>query len=122
MPSAKIYHNPRCSKSRNSLQILLDHQFEVEEVRYLETPPSKEELTELCQLMHTTPLEIMRTGESLFKELGLSKHDQRSDDEWFEILVNNPKLIERPIVKIGGRAIMGRPPENVLHLIQSIQH
>ncbi|WP_028486613.1 arsenate reductase (glutaredoxin) [Thiomicrorhabdus chilensis] len=122
MPSAKIYHNPRCSKSRNSLQILLDHQFEVEEVRYLETPPSKEELMELCQLMHTTPLEIMRTGESLFKKLGLSKHDQRSDDEWFEILVNNPKLIERPIVKIGGRAIMGRPPENVLHLIQSIQN
>lgn len=122
MQSAKIYHNPRCSKSRNSLQILLDHQIEVEEIRYLETPPTKEELKELCQLMHTTPLAIMRTGESLFKELGLSKQDQRSDDEWFEILVKNPKLIERPIVKIGEQAVMGRPPENVLNLIQSTQN
>jgi len=114
MKSATIYHNPRCSKSRNTLSVLTENGFDVTEVRYLETPPSKSELKELCQLMNKTPLEIVRMGESLFKELGLNKSDNKSDDDWLEVLVQNPKLIERPIVKIGEKAIMGRPPENVL--------
>lgn len=112
--SAIIYHNPRCSKSRNALSILNENSFDVTEIRYLETPPSHADLKELCQLMNMSPLEIVRTGESLFKELGLTKADNKTDDEWLHILVQNPKLIERPIVKIGDKAIMGRPPENIL--------
>lgn len=119
MTTATIYHNPRCSKSRNSLKLLQEHGIEVDEVRYLESPPSKEELKALCDMMQIKPLDIIRSGESLFKELGLSKDDERTDDEWLEILVQNPKLIERPIVRIADRAVMGRPPENILKLINS---
>ncbi|BCN93372.1 arsenate reductase (glutaredoxin) [Thiomicrorhabdus immobilis] len=115
--SAVIYHNPRCSKSRNTLQILNENGYQVDEIRYLENPPNKQELAELCELMKVTPLEIVRTGEDLFTELGLTKQDKRSDDEWLAILVENPKLIERPIVRVGNKAIMGRPPENVLEII-----
>ncbi len=117
--TATIYHNPRCSKSRNTLNILQEHDLEIREVRYLDTPPSKEELKQLCDLLNKKPVEIIRTGETLFKELGLDKNDDRSDDEWLNILVNNPKLIERPIVKINGKAVIGRPPENVLSIINS---
>jgi len=114
---ATIYHNPRCSKSRNSLDILLENGYAVQEVKYLENPPSKSELTDLCKKMNKTPFEIIRTGESLFKELGLSKANDKSADEWLDILVKHPRLIERPIVKIGNKAVMGRPPENVLTIM-----
>jgi len=117
MTTATIYHNPRCSKSRNTLSILNENGVDVKEVRYLDNPPSKEKLTELCQQLNLKPIEIVRTGEALFKELGLSKNDDKSDEEWIEILVQNPKLIERPIVQVEDRAVIGRPPENVLEII-----
>lgn len=114
---ATIYHNARCSKSRATLAILEQQNLEIEEIFYLETPPSKETLAALCVMMNIKPFEIVRTGEALFKELGLSKQDLKSDDEWLTILSDNPRLIERPIVQIGDRAIIGRPPENVLTII-----
>jgi len=117
MTQVTIYHNPRCSKSRSTMQILQDQAVEITEVLYLETPPTKEKLAQLCQMMDTKPLEIIRTGESVFKELGLSKSDSRSDDEWLDLMVNNPILIERPIVEVGNKAVIGRPPENVLSII-----
>ena len=117
MKQAIIFHNPRCSKSRNTLAILEDNNLEINEIRYLETPPTKATLKKLCEMMNLKPLEITRTSESLFKELGLSKQDQRTDDEWLTILANHPKLIERPIVQVGNQAVIGRPPENVLTLI-----
>ncbi len=116
MTKATIYHNSRCSKSRSSLSLLEEKGVEIEEVRYLETPPSKETLAELCQMMNLKPKDIIRTGESLFKELGLNQSDEKSDDEWLEILVSNPLLIERPIIRVGDRAIIGRPPENILKI------
>ncbi|QCU90129.1 arsenate reductase (glutaredoxin) [Thiomicrorhabdus sediminis] len=114
---ATIYHNPRCSKSRSSLQILNEHNVATDEVRYLQTPPSKQELAELCRLMGLKPAQIVRRGETVFKELDLAEA-QLTDDEWLDILIANPILIERPIVKIGDKAVMGRPPENVLQLLQ----
>ncbi|MCF6345449.1 MAG: arsenate reductase (glutaredoxin) [Thiomicrorhabdus sp.] len=117
MTKAIIYHNPRCSKSRCSLEILKDKGVEIEEVHYLERTPSKATLKELCALMSVSPLKIIRTGETLFKELGLSKSDVKTDDEWLEILVTHPKLIERPIIKIGDKVVLGRPPENVLSIL-----
>jgi arsenate reductase len=110
---ATIYHNPRCSKSRETYKILEDAGLEIEEVRYLDNPPTAEELDALCEAMDVEPLAIVRTKEALFKELGLSANDERSREEWLKILAENPKLIERPIVKIGKKVAMGRPPENV---------
>jgi len=115
--TAVIYHNPRCSKSRGSLEILQEQGVEVEEVFYLETPPTKAKLSEICDLMSVKPFEIVRTGETLFNTLGLSKTDQKTDDEWLDILIENPLLIERPIIQIGHRAVIGRPPEAVLGLL-----
>ena len=116
MVKAIIYHNPRCSKSRGSFAILEEKGFDIEEIRYLETPPSKEVLAELCQMMNVQPLDIIRTGETLFKELELTQNDKKTDNEWLDILVSNPQLIERPIIRIGNKAVMGRPPENILNI------
>ncbi len=113
---ATIYHNPKCSKSRASLKILQDHNVEIKEIRYLEHPPSKETLKQLCALMSVSPLKIIRTGESLFKEIGLNSDDNKTDDEWLDILVQHPKLIERPIIQIDNQVVIGRPPENVRSL------
>ena len=117
MTKATIYHNPRCSKSRNALAILQEHDIEIKEVRYLETPPNKEELKALCEMLKVKPFELVRTGEALFKELKLSKQEALSEDEWLQILTDNPRLIERPIIQVGIKAVIGRPPENVLTLI-----
>lgn len=117
---ATIFHNPKCSKSRCSLALLQEHDLELEEIRYLDSPPSKMLLSELCDLMGVKPIEIVRTGESLFKELGLKANDQKTDEQWLEILAQNPKLIERPIVRIGNQAVMGRPPENILKILPVI--
>lgn len=117
MKQATIYHNPRCSKSRQTFQILEDNHLAINEVRYLEAPPSIEELDALCEAMDIEPQELIRTGEPLFKELGLSVSDERSRIEWLSIMVENPKLIERPIVKVGDQVVIGRPPEKVLTIL-----
>jgi len=117
MKQATIYHNPRCSKSRQTLQILQDNGVSVNEVRYLDMPPSIEELDALCHAMNITPQEIIRTGENLFKELKLSLNDDRSRNEWLTVLIENPRLIERPIVRVGDQVVIGRPPENVLTIL-----
>ncbi len=116
MVKAVIYHNPRCSKSRESFALLAEKGFEIEEVRYLETPPTKEVLAELCQLLNLKPRDLVRTGETLFKELELKTNDQKTDDEWLTLLNKHPQLIERPIVKVGNKAVLGRPPENILKI------
>lgn len=113
MTEAIIYHNPRCSKSRQTLAILEEKGVEIQEVRYLDTPPSLEELDALCTDMNIEPTAIIRKGEALFKELGLSLEDDRSRQEWLEIMISHPKLIERPIVRVGHQVVVGRPPENV---------
>lgn len=113
MSEVIIYHNPRCSKSRQSLALLEEKEVLIKQVRYLETPPSIEELDQLCTAMGVEPLEIIRTGEALFRELELTKKDKRPRNEWLTIMVENPKLIERPIVRHGDKVVMGRPPENI---------
>lgn len=112
-----IYHNPRCSKSRQTLALLNERGLEPQIKLYLEDPPSAAELDRVLTLLGKTPLEVMRTGESLFKELGLSKGDSKSRRQWIQIMVDHPKLIERPIVVADGQARLGRPPEAVLEII-----
>jgi arsenate reductase len=117
MSEYTIYHNPRCSKSRQTLTLLREKGIEPEIVEYLKTPPSYKTLESIASQLGKEPLEWIRSGESVFKELGLSKKDDRSQEEWLKILAENPILIERPIVTTGNNAVLGRPPENVLELL-----
>ncbi|MEO9275567.1 arsenate reductase (glutaredoxin) [Marinomonas sp. 5E14-1] len=111
-----IYHNPRCSKSRQTLQLLEEHNIQPDVRLYLQEPPSVDELKCILNLLDMSPLELMRTKEALYKELGLSKDS--SDEEQLQAMHQNPKLIERPIVIHNDQAKLGRPPENVLELFK----
>jgi arsenate reductase (glutaredoxin) len=113
----KIYHNPRCSKSRQTLELLNRNNAKVEIVEYLKTPPSAEELVQLCKEIGIAPKELVRMKEPVLKELGLSKNSELSDLEWCKTMSENPKLIERPIVVFNGKVILCRPPEKVLDII-----
>ncbi|CAH0992584.1 putative protein YfgD [Sinobacterium norvegicum] len=116
MPATTIYHNPRCSKSRQTLAILQDNGVEPEVVLYLEQPPSESELTTIIRQLGITPRQLLRKGEEAFKENNL-KDDSLTDQQLIAAMVQFPKLIERPIVIVGEQAVLGRPPENVLTLI-----
>lgn len=117
MPRANVYHNPRCSKSRATLSLLEERGVEVEVIPYLEAPPSAAELDRLLRALGQEPLEFMRTQEARFAELGLSLEDERPRAEWLRLLAENPILIERPLVELDGRVVVGRPPERVLELL-----
>lgn len=110
-----IYHNPRCSKSRQTLQLIEEKNADVTVVEYLKTPLTKEQITVLQEQLGVNVIEMMRTKETEFKEQGLKGAD---DNTLLDAMVNTPKLIERPIVSDGTKAIIGRPPENVLTLLK----
>jgi arsenate reductase len=112
-----FYHNPRCRKSREGLQLVKGKNIEFEVVEYLKNPPTKQELNSILKSMRKSPLDVMRTQEKIFKELNLSKKDNRNDDEWIEIMVKNPILIERPILVYNNKAALGRPSEELLKII-----
>ena len=115
METIKIWHNPRCSKSRASLQLLEKKGIDAEVIKYLEDIPTKEELTELLKMLDISARELMRTKEAVYKELNLK--DENSQEALIEAMVANPKLIERPIVIRANKAVIGRPIENVIELI-----
>lgn len=112
----KIYHNPRCSKSRQTLHLLEERDINAEVVEYLKTPPSKEELGEILDLLGLEPRQLMRTKEAEYQELGLADASL-SREQLIEAMVATPKLIERPIVINNGKAAIGRPPETVLDIL-----
>lgn len=112
----RIYHNPRCSKSRATLALLQDQGIEPEIKLYLESPPDEAELRSILKKLGKTPRELMRKGEAEYREQGL-KDEALSDDELIRAMVQTPKLIERPIVLANGRAAIGRPPESVLEIL-----
>lgn len=111
-----IYHNPRCSKSRQTLQLLEEAGIQPEVVLYLEQTPSAAELTEVINKLGISPRQLLRKGEDAYKEHNLSD-DSLSDQQLIDAMVSNPKLIERPIVVKGDKAVLGRPPENVQSLL-----
>lgn len=117
--NAVIYHNPRCSKSRATLALLQTHGADIETIDYLVHPPSVESLGELLHALQLPASAIIRFGEARAKELGLHPDDVRTTPQWLQLLHANPVLIERPIVQVGARAAIGRPPENVLSLLAS---
>jgi arsenate reductase (glutaredoxin) len=113
----ELWHNPRCSKSRSAKAILDERGVEHVERRYLEQPPTVEELDAVLDALGRQPWELVRTGEAVARELGLAEwpHDRR---RWLEAMVAHPVLIERPIlVADDGRAVVGRPPEAVADLL-----
>jgi len=112
-----MIYNPKCSKCRRTLELLQENGVSPQLIEYLDNPPSVAVLDEICRRLGVEPVEIMRGKESRFAELGLSKDDSRSREEWFEIMFSNPILIERPIFCCNGKAAVGRPPENVLNIL-----
>ena len=112
----KIYHNPRCSKSHQTLQILTEHDIDPEIILYLENPPSKNELKNIAKLLGMKPIEFIRKKEPDFKIARLNKDS--SDEDVLSAMTKYPKLIERQIViKDKKKAVLGRPPENVLGIL-----
>lgn len=105
----KIYHNPRCSKSRQGLAILEASKLPFETIKYLDTPVTENELTEIIKLLGISPINLVRKGEAIWKENYKGK--TLTDAEIISAMVENPKLIERPIVVNNGKAVIGRPPE-----------
>lgn len=116
--SCTIYHNPRCGKSRGALELLRQNGIEPEIVEYLKTVPSCEDIENLLSMLGLEPRELMRKGESVYKELNLN--DPSLDRAALvQAMVDNPILLERPIVIADGRAVIGRPPERVLELVDA---
>lgn len=110
-----LYHNPRCSKSREALQLLEDNGETINVIKYLETPPSSQELKQLIELLNIKPIELVRTQENDWKENFKGK--ELSDSEVIDAMIEFPKLIERPIAIKGTKAVIGRPPSKILDIL-----
>ena len=109
-----IYHNPRCRKSRETLSLLSDHSDSIEVIEYLNNVPSRTELKAIIKKLGISAEQLLRKGEDDFKTHFKGK--DLSKDEWIDAMISYPKLIERPIVVKGDKAIIGKPPENVMKL------
>ncbi len=114
--SVEIYHNPRCSKSRQTLQILKESGVEPEVVEYLKTPPDRDTLEKILAMLGMEPRELMRKKEPAYKENNLAD-PALTREQLIDAMIAHPKLIERPIVIKNGKAALGRPPEQVLEII-----
>jgi arsenate reductase len=112
----RIFHNPRCSKCRLTMDILNDKGLNATIVKYLETPPDSKELSSVLDMLGLEPRELMRKHESPYKENNLDNPDL-SREQLIQAMIDNPILIERPIVIKGNRAVIGRPPEKVLEIL-----
>lgn len=117
MPDIKIYHNPRCSKSRNSYNLLEEKELDFETIEYLKTPVTKEELKDILTKLGIAAEDLIRKGEKDYKDNFKGK--TLSEDEWIDAMLTYPKLIERPIVVKDNKAVIGRPIENVIDLLKA---
>ena len=116
MSEVTIYHNPRCSKSRQTLALIREQGIEPVIIDYLTNPPSEKTLTNLLKLLQLTPRELIRKSEPLYKDLNLANH-QLTEKQLLQKMLEHPILIERPIVIANGQAVIGRPPENALGIL-----
>lgn len=115
MTLVTIYHNPNCSKSRQTLALLEERDLELRIVPYLESPPSKSELADIVKMLGVTAADIVRTGEDEYQESGLTADSSESDV--LDAIIIAPKLMQRPIVICGEQARVGRPPESALEIL-----
>jgi arsenate reductase len=116
LAACTIYHNPRCSKSRTTLSLLRSHGVDPVVIEYLATPPTAGQLKELLKKLNLRPAELLRKGEETYQTQVAGKN--LTDDELIVAMASHPVLIERPIVVCDDKAVLGRPPENVLQLLQ----
>lgn len=116
MTDTKIFHNPRCSKSRQTLALLEENGETPKIIEYLKTPPNTKELEFIINQLGVHPRDLMRKGELEYKQLNLA-NDHLSHEQLIDAMVSNPRLIERPIVIKDGKVAVGRPPENVLNIL-----
>lgn len=114
MTSVTIYHNPRCTKSRQTLALLQQQGIEPQIVEYLNDPPDAAKLKSIVKQLGIAPSELVRRKD--FKDLGVD--EPATDAEWLALMADNPRIIERPIVVAGSKAALGRPPENVLEILR----
>ena len=112
-----IYHNQNCSKSRATLELLQSRGIEPTIIEYLKNPPTVDELEGIITILKIHPKYLIRFKEHKAKELGISANDNLVNEQWIELLSKNPELIERPIVVTSKGAVIGRPPENVLKVL-----
>jgi len=113
----EIYHNPRCSKSRQTLQLLQENGIKPNITEYLKTPPGRTELADILQMLGMEPRDLMRKKEQEYKEAGLD-NPELTRDQLIQAMIDHPRLIERPIVISSGKAALGRPPEQVLDILK----
>ncbi len=111
-----MYHNPRCTKSRQTLQLLKEHNIEPEVIEYLKTPPSRKTLSDILDMLGLEPRALIRKNETVYQEKNLG-NPELSHSELIAAMVNDPILIERPIVINEGRGALGRPPEKIVEII-----
>ncbi len=120
MKRVTIYHNPRCSKSRKTLELIREKGIEPEQIAYLQTPPDVDTIRFFLDKLNLKPRELMRPGEDIYKSLNLDD-ESLSDELLIQAMHDNPRLIERPIVVASAeddvRVVLGRPPENVLEIL-----
>jgi len=116
MSKPTMYHNPRCSKSRETLELLRARGIEPEIVEYLQSPPDARQLEQILDMLGLQPRQLMRTGETEYKEHNLAD-TSLSRGELIQAMVDHPKLIQRPLVLNNGKAALGRPPEVVLEIL-----
>lgn len=114
--SIQIYHNPRCSKSRTTMELLTEKGVQPEVIEYLNSPPNKQQLEQILDMLGLEPRQLMRTHETEYKENNLAD-ESLSRDQLIEAMTKYPKIIERPIVICNGKAAIGRPPETVLEIL-----
>ncbi len=115
MANVTIWHNPRCGKSRDAAKLLEEKGIDADVVKYLETPPSKKELKAVLKMLGISARELMRTKEDIYKELNLK--EESDEEKLIDAMVENPKLIERPVVIKDGKAAIGRPLENIIDIL-----
>lgn len=116
MLKTTIYHNPRCSKSRQTLAILESHDLDINVVKYLTDPPNEATIKQLLSELNISIREVLRSGEKEYKNFGFDD-ESLDEDALITLLTQHPKVLQRPIVSHNGRAVIGRPPENVLEII-----
>lgn len=116
MENIQIWHNPRCSKSRNALNLLEEKGINPQIVKYLEDTPTKDELKNVLKMLNISAKELLRTGEDIYKELNLKA--QNDEEKIIDAMIENPKLIERPIIIKNGKAVIARPIENLEELLK----
>lgn len=116
MSNVTIYHNPRCSKSRQTLELLQQSGVDADVVEYLSSPPDSDQLDHILTLLKLEPRELIRTNEAEYKAQGMDNPDL-TREQLIDLMVQYPKVIQRPIVLKEGRAAIGRPPESVLEIL-----